>query len=481
MQKQAPTLGRVAVLGIFTLSCVGLLMFLWLSFGGAIPLKPKGYRVKVAFPQAIQLAVQADVRVAGVSVGKVAETGLDKADNRTAATIELDPKYAPLHTDATAILRQKTLLGETYVEMTLGNRNSPRIPEGHWLANGQVQNSQALDQVISAFDKPTRDAFRTWQSAQAAGARGRGQDINDAIGSLPHFVTSADQLLNVLNAQSTAVRLLVRNTGVVFNAIGQNTQQLRNLITGSSQTFAATASESRALQQTIKIFPSFLDQSRLTLARLQTFATNTQPLLRNLTPAIRDLGPTLRDLHALAPDLEATFRKLDPLIVASRTGLPALKNVLDGAKPLLAKLQPFLEQLNPILQWLEYNNYTVGDFLSNPAVALASAVQQPPGSQQVGHYLRQYGPVSLDGVTINQTRSAVNRGNAYVAGNSLAVTPRSAPFKIMPNFDCLPSGGERLPETTPTVGMPGCLVQGALPFQDNKLAFPHVGAADYSH
>ena len=29
---------------LFALSCVGLLLFLWLSFGGTIPFNPQGYR-----------------------------------------------------------------------------------------------------------------------------------------------------------------------------------------------------------------------------------------------------------------------------------------------------------------------------------------------------------------------------------------------------------------------------------------------------
>jgi hypothetical protein len=40
MQKQAPTLGRLLVMVGFALSCFGLLLFLWLAFGGPIPLKP---------------------------------------------------------------------------------------------------------------------------------------------------------------------------------------------------------------------------------------------------------------------------------------------------------------------------------------------------------------------------------------------------------------------------------------------------------
>ena len=47
MIKQAPSLGRIVAMVVFTLSCFGLLMFLWLAFGGSVPLKPEGYRFTV--------------------------------------------------------------------------------------------------------------------------------------------------------------------------------------------------------------------------------------------------------------------------------------------------------------------------------------------------------------------------------------------------------------------------------------------------
>ena len=55
MQKSAPSLPKVLTMVVFALSCFGLLLFLWLSFGGPIPLKPQGYRVQVAFPEAAAL------------------------------------------------------------------------------------------------------------------------------------------------------------------------------------------------------------------------------------------------------------------------------------------------------------------------------------------------------------------------------------------------------------------------------------------
>ena len=128
MQKQAPSIARILIAVGFTLSCFGLILFLWIAFGGPIPLKPQSYRITAYFPEATQLAIESDVRIGGVSVGKVKEIELAPPDKRvdgkdtTEAVLEIEPDFAPISTDARAILRQKTLLGETYVELTSGTK-----------------------------------------------------------------------------------------------------------------------------------------------------------------------------------------------------------------------------------------------------------------------------------------------------------------------------------------------------------------------
>ena len=116
MQKRAPTLGNMLVIILFALSCFGLLLFLWESFGGPLPLKPKGYRFTVSFPRALALAEQSNVRISGVDIGHVVALKAGK-DGRTHATIEVAGRYAPLRSDTHAMLRQKTLLGETYIQL----------------------------------------------------------------------------------------------------------------------------------------------------------------------------------------------------------------------------------------------------------------------------------------------------------------------------------------------------------------------------
>jgi phospholipid/cholesterol/gamma-HCH transport system substrate-binding protein len=472
MQTSVPSFSRIMVMVVFALSCFGLLLFLWLSFGGPIPLKPKGYRVQVGFPEATQLGLEADVRVAGVSVGKLRKKELDpRGNSRTLVDLEIERKFAPLKADTKAILRQKSLLGETYVELTPGSSDKT-IPEGGRLPDGQVQKTVELDEIFQALDPHTRASFRRWQQDLAVGIHGRGRDFNDALGTLPGFAHDGADILEVLDRQEGAVSRLVKNTGVTFAALTQNEQQLSNLITSAGRVFDATASQQDNLAETIRIFPTFLDESKATLARLRTFSLDTRPLIQDLRPVARDLQPTLRDVRALSPDLRAFFRDLDPLIKASRTGLPAGSEVLRGLKPTLAELTPFLQQINPILQYFENTQGQVSDFITNGAAALADTTASPSGG--VGHYLRQLGPTGSESLAIYRERPKTNRGNTYLPPLALFGDLKGA--GIFPNSDCRPSGGP----TKPSEGNPGCRVADPQTV-GGKLqgTFPHVEEANY--
>src|SRR3954470_24094403 len=457
MQKQAPTFGRLLVMALFALSCFGLLLFLWLSFGGSVPLKPKGYRISVAFPEATQLGEFADVRTAGVSVGKVRTKSLDPAGNHTLVDLELNRRFAPLHADAKAILRQKTLLGETYVELTPGTKGAPFIKEGGRLKNAQVSNTVELDEIFRTFDPQTRKAFQDWQQNLGKAIDGRGQDLNDAIGNLPPFAHDATDVLDVLNGQSEAVRRLFRNTGVVFNALSEDRAALHGVIVHSDEVFDATSREQNALAETFKIFPTFLDESKATAVRLESFAKDTRPLVRDLRPVARDLKPTLRDVRAFAPDLKNTFVKLDPLITASKTGLPALRDTLKGTGPLLAQVSPFLGQLNPILQWIEIYQKTVGHFIYTGAAGLVDGqplTKDAEARGELGKYLRQIGPTGAETAAMFRSRMETNRGNAYLGPTALAGRQRAI-YNIPPSFVCdnvkppTPYKGDQKPTTAP--------------------------------
>ncbi len=466
MQKTPFSFARLATITLFTLSCFGLLTFLWLAFGGAVPLQPKGYRVQVSFDDAQQLADQADVRVSGVPIGKVVGKELDPKGNRTLAELEIDPEYAPIKVDARALLRQKTLLGETYIEMTLGSKGAKEIPEDGRLANGRVADAVDFDELLDTFDKPTRKIFQQWQATQAAAGEGQSQNINDAFGNLPEFAESADTVVQTLNRRKVALGALVRETGQTFEAITRNEGALQGLITDNATVFRTLSGRRERLSESIVAFPTFLRESRATLRRLSTFSRDTTPLVRDLEPVLRDVQPTLASLRGLSPDLQQLFTDLRPLIAAGRSGFPALSRVLNGLDPTLASTGPLLQQLNPVLEFLETQQSTISDFFSNPPSAFGLKVAPSNGS--LGHALPQVivaGTQTLPAAN----RTPDNRGNAYFPPGALASPAIKDPSQfILPSFDC-DNSGVKAPDSTP-----GCTLSQPQTFQGKTQKFPQV-------
>jgi phospholipid/cholesterol/gamma-HCH transport system substrate-binding protein len=475
MQKQAPSIARIFVAVGFALSCFGLLLFLWVSFGGPTPFKAKQYEFTADFPEAVTLAPQSDVRIGGVSVGKVTGLSLPDKGNATEVTMQLDPKFAPIPTDTRAILRQKTLLGETFVELTGGTkgRDVALLADGGHLDNAQTVNSTQIDEIFQALDPQTRKAFRIWMENSAIGVKDRGLDLNDAFGNLGPFASDATDILAILRHQKRSLQGLVRDTGQVFESLSARDQDLAGAIVNSNTTFGAIASRDRALASAIHIFPTFNEQTRLTLNRLAEFAHDTRPLVLDLKPVASDLTPTLQKVRRLSPHLRGLFIHLKPLLRVSQSGLPALSRTLHELRPVLAALDPFLANFNPIVRYINAYRTNVGDFVSNPDAALAGTLM-PSGPQPAPrHTLRQLSYTSSESLAIQPEREGTNRGNGYL--QPLAINSfDSASHGISPSFDCDNSG--EIPASSATPSMAPCWVAPNFPPEFGGKHAPQIFA-----
>jgi virulence factor Mce-like protein len=416
VQKQAPTLGRVLVMAIFALSCFSLLLYLWSAFGGPVPLKPHGYRFTASFAEATQLAQEADVRISGVSVGKVRKIELGD-DGRSKATIELSEEYAPLPSNTRAILRQKTLLGETYVELTPGSREAEALPEDGHLATANVAPTVELDEIFRSFDEPTREAFMAWQQEQGLGVRDRGADLNQAFGTLPDFAQTSNKLVTTLNSQQRAVQQIVRDTGVVFDALSERDGQLADWITNSNKVFAAVASRNEEFADIWRQFPRFIDESSATLRRLVKYADNTNPVLVDLRPVGTQLSSLLVNLDKMSVDFKGLFVGLDRLVKVARKGIPASIEFLNEARPLLAQLDPFLRSFNPFLAYIGLYKRELTSFFANFAAAANAKAKSTGDSLNKNfneHYLRLIPPLVPEALSVYPQRLGSNRSNAYI-------------------------------------------------------------------
>jgi phospholipid/cholesterol/gamma-HCH transport system substrate-binding protein len=427
MIKQAPRPLQIFAMVAFVMSCVGVLLYLWLSFGGVVPLKSEGYRFQVRFPEATQLAEQSDVRISGVPVGKVIDiqTG---PNNTTEATLEMRSRYAPVPKNARAMLRQKSLLGETYVDLTTGDRSGGTIPDGGLLAESAVAPTVELDEIFRTFDDDTQQAFQTWMQSQAASVKGRGADINAFFANLPEFVEAGDDILTELNAQSRAVREAIRGTGDFFNALSARDGQLARLITESNRFFSVTAARNRDFAAIWEELPGFARESRLTLPRLTQFANNARPVVQQLQPVASEMSFAFKQLERLSPQFERFFTGLGPTITASRRGVPALERFMQDFPPLLADLEPFLRNFNPLIDYVGRNRREVAAFFANVTGAsldrqddtLLKGEDGDSGlSYDSVHYLRASATLGPQGLAYYPRYLGQTRTNAYMAPGGL--------------------------------------------------------------
>ncbi len=454
MITQRPSTAAILTMLIFTISCIGILLYLWTSFGGSVPLAAAGYRFSVEFDQAVALAAQSQVEISGVVVGRVASVGLDHRTGLSRAVITIDHQYAPRPADTRAILRQKTLLGETYVELSAGNPSGPKLPDNGTLPRAQVAPAVQLDQIFSTFDPTTRRAFETWMQQAGIALTNRGEQFNAAFADLYPFATNVDSVLQVLRREGTATSVLLRDGGQVFSALSRSPAQLQAFIRNNNGLFAATAARDSDLAATIRAFPAFLAQTRATIERVASFARTTKPLVDELRPAAVQLTPALKSLAVFAPELRTLLVDVGPLTRASKAGFPALERFLDETVPFFARLKPYLGGVVPVLNYINSYRREIAAFFANSTATTQGVLASPLGGNR--HYLRTTSPINPELLAPYQYRPSTNRGNPYLQPGGFNLL---AGLPVFGNYLCT---GHSLPTIGPSLSQGETSVTGTV-------------------
>ena len=161
MQKQAPTLGRVMAMVLFALSCFGILLYLWVSFGGLDAAQAdRATASRSQMPESALLVNEAR-RAHGrprrrPGEGQVArDDGRPDGRDRDGREVRADPVGQPRDPAAEVAARP-----DLHRDHAGHRRTRPTSRTAASSRTSQVQETVDFDEVISTFDKPTRDNFR---------------------------------------------------------------------------------------------------------------------------------------------------------------------------------------------------------------------------------------------------------------------------------------------------------------------------------
>jgi ABC-type transporter Mla subunit MlaD len=472
MVTQAPKKSAVAAALLFTLSCIGLIIFVWTEFGGTIPFAPQGYRFNVVFTDTSLLVPNADVRIAGVNVGKVAS--VSHSGISSIATINMQQKYAPIPSDTQAILRQKTLLGEAYISLSTGSSTARPLPDGGTLPPGRVQHTQALDQVLGSFNTQAQQNLQSFLYGTYNTVAGQGENINNAIGNLEPTLTELNAIVGVLYSQQAEVHSLIANTATVLETAGSRSAELESLIRSGDSVLSATAARNTQLTATVNALPPFLTQLRTTLTALNTTLGLANPTLTALRPVAPLLKPALANVIALSDPATKLLHQAPSLVDDASHALPAISRFLTAFKPAVDALVPAEQQIVPMMNFLSLYPTTLTSAMANLGADLEATGPSVNGG--TAHYLRASLTLTPETLFGLPQRPPSNRHNPYPAPGELANIGKGG----LESSDCRNTSNAPLAAVLTSVlgnNTTPCKVQPGFAYGGVTRYYPHVTAA----
>ncbi|MFE3099408.1 MCE family protein [Nocardia tengchongensis] len=246
------------------------------------------------------------VRMSGVAVGKVETVSLDGTRARVHFTVD---RSRPVYDDTKAAVRYQNLIGQRYVELLTDEPGKTKLAAGQTIPVERTIPSFDVSKLFNGF-KPMFDTLDPAQLNQLGTnllrvIQGDGSGIGPVLADV-------DTLTKHARNSEAVIVLLIRNLGVVADAIGGKSKAVGDLVqqlSGILHQFTAKTQAMLSAVDTAKAVLApmvpLLEQGR------EAYDTAYGPvdgLLRRLVPQTEQLTQIL----ALAPQLVTGLNQTIP-------------------------------------------------------------------------------------------------------------------------------------------------------------------------
>ncbi len=311
------------ILVVFTIFCVLVLEFLAINIGQPNPLS-SDYTVHAVFADADGIPTAADVRVSGVGVGKVTAISHDpKSPGFSVVTIQIsDTKAVPVYSNGFAKVRPKTLLGEKYIDLTVGSSaSSEAIASGGYMAVAETGKDVSNDEIFNAFDATTRAQQQQVLAALDNATKGRAGDIQAILPQLQQVVANLTPVAQVYEKDQPQTDAIFVQLNTIMQALADEHQQLAGFLANGNVALGAIAQKDQALVSTL--------QEASNVATELNTAMN--PTIASQRKALEELSGTLTSENQLLFDIVGPKCNghpcgIDTIIAGTLTGQVAYPN-----------------------------------------------------------------------------------------------------------------------------------------------------------
>lgn len=283
------------------------------------------YTITATFSDAADILTNNEVYLNGVRVGHVG--GVNVSNGRAQVQLVIDDSQAlPLYTDASAEVRKKNLLGETYIDLQRGGsaalmRTGGSIPVNHTVPITEI------DQVLAIFDPETVQRVQLLINALGNATTNNGRALNAEA-------TSTNQLLTALNGPATE--------------LSARQQQVNDIVLELQRLYAVLAAQREQVKQEFVTWNQVMAQLANQEAGIAGTVQQGDTLLQNLDALVSSTSPSGQPR---AQELSAIIQELgDP---SSNGAVANLRSFLDTANATIADIAPYREYVNDVFPDLQ--------------------------------------------------------------------------------------------------------------------------------
>lgn len=405
-------LKKLVTVALFAMLCAGIFGFLWINSGGKVPVvSQRSYTVAVDLPKAGNVVYFSDVMVAGVKVGKVTE--VEERGDHARVEMALDREVAPLHKGASVVTRAKSLVEESFLEVTDGD--GAEIPSGSVLPEGAAKGPTQLDDVLQALDGPTRESVREVLRSLGEGTQGSKDGVASAAQGLALLGTDGRDVVETVAGQSKDIKALTRNAARLLAALSERRTAVSALVKDAQTLTAVTAGQQDDLRATMRALPPLLTTASDSSDDLERLGVALSPVARNLTTAAPHLTRALEELPGTAADLRATLPSLTAVLDKAPRTLTKVPTVAADIEGLLPPADQVLTDVNPMLGYLAPYDRELVAFFTNFAQALALGDR----NGTVARLMLMVNEQSLRGLPLSTNLGPLDRYNPLPGAGSL--------------------------------------------------------------
>jgi virulence factor Mce-like protein len=276
------------------------------------------YSVHARFANAVNLGTNDFVEIHGVRVGRVGN--LTPAGGLADVTLRIDDSNVKLHDDATAALRLKSLVGESYVEVDPGTPSRPELPDGALLPLSQTRSPVQLDQVLNTLDPATRTALAHFLTQLGGSVGGRAADIAQLVrqsqttlgsSAATFHAFDAPQLGDLLDTLTTDAGVLATRTSALSGAFRSGNSFLGALAPDTPNIQAVIVDAADTLSRFDAILRDRTSGLGNTLDELDAVTRNTDALADEARPIVDAMTPVLPNFPVWMKELASSTSQVD--------------------------------------------------------------------------------------------------------------------------------------------------------------------------